>query len=538
VSKYSSSALQLLRTDDFTGGLNLRANAFQLAPNESPDLLNVDIDPRGGFTSRAGCGAVHGAALGVDPEQGDVFTPTQVVRLHTWGQYLVGSTDTSQIIYIDEWGQNFSVGTDLDLGVYMEYGAGFAQFYTNDSYNGDNLFICTDGGGYLFDGTALTISGAGQWQNDLSTPNGEHMPAAYHICSHIDRMWVASVWEDGTPYPNRLRFSHPLFPKSWREEDYIDIVDGGEGITGIVSYNGNLVVFKERGVFLLSGYSTETFQLIPISLKMGCVNPLGFTEFEGRLFFFDGANGLLEFDGVRMANVSTAIWPIFEPPIDFATGSIRVWSGGRKLYLSDIGRKLTFVYDPTLGRGGAWTKYELADGECLAHGVAWKDSSDLRVAFCHPSQGHIFAFDKQLSTDDWDGDPHEFASYYTTRWQDAGNVSVKKRWRRVDMICKQPSNSYPGDYNIDVKALYDWQEGVIRRSSLATVKASAVENPFVWGGNWGEGNWGQLVEGAQYVRSSPLGPARAVQLKVVGPRGVPWGVDSLTYKFNYRRLRS
>jgi len=33
------SRLSLLRTDDFTGGINLRADPFQLGDNESPDLL-------------------------------------------------------------------------------------------------------------------------------------------------------------------------------------------------------------------------------------------------------------------------------------------------------------------------------------------------------------------------------------------------------------------------------------------------------------------------------------------------------------------
>ena len=39
---------------DFTGGLNFRADQFQLAPNESPEMLNVEVDPRGGVFSRAG----------------------------------------------------------------------------------------------------------------------------------------------------------------------------------------------------------------------------------------------------------------------------------------------------------------------------------------------------------------------------------------------------------------------------------------------------------------------------------------------------
>lgn len=46
--------IKMMTAKDFRGGLNLRADAFELAPNESPDLLNVDIDPRGGVEQRNG----------------------------------------------------------------------------------------------------------------------------------------------------------------------------------------------------------------------------------------------------------------------------------------------------------------------------------------------------------------------------------------------------------------------------------------------------------------------------------------------------
>lgn len=40
--------------NDFTGGINFRADQFQLAENESPFLINMEIDPRGGLFTRAG----------------------------------------------------------------------------------------------------------------------------------------------------------------------------------------------------------------------------------------------------------------------------------------------------------------------------------------------------------------------------------------------------------------------------------------------------------------------------------------------------
>jgi hypothetical protein len=49
-----ASSIQFSEQRDFTGGLNFRADQFQLAPNESPFILNMEVDPRGGVFSRAG----------------------------------------------------------------------------------------------------------------------------------------------------------------------------------------------------------------------------------------------------------------------------------------------------------------------------------------------------------------------------------------------------------------------------------------------------------------------------------------------------
>jgi len=48
------AGLNITELSDFTGGLNFRADQFQLSSFESPDMLNVEIDPRGGVFSRGG----------------------------------------------------------------------------------------------------------------------------------------------------------------------------------------------------------------------------------------------------------------------------------------------------------------------------------------------------------------------------------------------------------------------------------------------------------------------------------------------------
>ena len=45
---------KLTMLEDFSGGLNLRSDQFNLGPNESPNMLNVDVDPRGGIKMRLG----------------------------------------------------------------------------------------------------------------------------------------------------------------------------------------------------------------------------------------------------------------------------------------------------------------------------------------------------------------------------------------------------------------------------------------------------------------------------------------------------
>ena len=56
--------LRAIRVDDFTGGLNLDSNVFQIRPNETSDLLNVDLNPKGGVSTRWGFRRINSTAVG------------------------------------------------------------------------------------------------------------------------------------------------------------------------------------------------------------------------------------------------------------------------------------------------------------------------------------------------------------------------------------------------------------------------------------------------------------------------------------------
>ena len=154
-----------------------------------------------------------------------------------------------------------------------------------------------------------------------------------------------------------------------------------------------------------------------------------------------------------------------------------------------------------------------------------------------------------------------FSSYYTTPWQDANNVSNRKMWRRPDFVVKQTTVAT----DLTLRVYHDWEEAIIARSYVVSLDASGdslIWNPVVgslyndvgftynnagvlYNGNepdgidgWDEANWGESSTGSALAVGKSLGLARSVQLSIQGEGGKPWGVNSITYKYNPRKVRA
>ncbi|MEE8307116.1 MAG: hypothetical protein V3R81_07610, partial [Gammaproteobacteria bacterium] len=93
-------AAQAYRYDeksDFTGGLNLRADQFNLTENESPALLNVEVDPRGGVRRRDAVTKINSTAL--DNEIISLMTHYEADQNQILAATLDPATTQSQIFY-------------------------------------------------------------------------------------------------------------------------------------------------------------------------------------------------------------------------------------------------------------------------------------------------------------------------------------------------------------------------------------------------------------------------------------------------------
>jgi len=520
---------------DFTGGLNYRADQFQLKDNESPLMVNVDIDPRGGVFSRGGYQRIN------TTDVAGTWTPQRLTPFYGDTANVMLTTLTK--VY-QSTGANFSLlqyTGSVDITSTATWGAALAQW-------GKTLYIATgpSGAGYKWltaDTLATTLTASGPtWQAYVS-PVGGHQPLCQHLTVHASKMFAANTNEDGVAHPNRLRWSHENSPENWLEADYIDLQGGGDGITGIRVVNGSLVVFKPHSIYLVLGYDTATFQVVEISNTLGVVSPRHFTAGDEGVYFYSMKAGLHFFNGNAVEDVFSNMRPIIDLAYVNAASPSSIslsWIGQRvwiSLPYSIVTGKtvptVNLVYDPSLK---AYTQFESADSYGVVGGTDFRDSLNRNYRLlAHPNTACIVDVDDyNKATDMLVGTTQSsFASKYRTKWFDGGTYLQKKMFRRPDFVLKEPS----GTIVIGVKVFHNFVEsdGDERRSFDMTLTPNAAG--MLWGtGVWGTGKWGGGAISSIIQKGSNLGLAKSVQLQFTGPLSAKWGLDSIGYKFQSRRI--
>jgi hypothetical protein len=517
-------------------------------------MLNVDINPKGGIQRRLGCLRRNTTSVGSYTTAN--WTPQ---RLFPWfaeqGKYLMLST--SDKVFYSTTGDF----TDLGITINSQAGAEFAS-WTDD--NSSNLYISC---GYSYQTrrwdvaslTALTASGVGQWQNDLSNPTGAHAPKCQHVTTHADRLWVANTNEDNVNYPNRVRFSHPLFPESWREDDYIDVIGGGSGITAIVPFSGFLLVFKPRSVFAIYGYSDDTFQLVELSRNVGAANSKSVVLSDQGVYFFSYPEGVYFYDGVGIKDIFSNLRSLITNadineealatlsmgyankkvfvslPSGVAEGSVATYNQSAVVY-NQANRKfdgfvrastptVTFVYNELVDNG-AWSVYRTGDGYGFISPVYYLDSAGTtHNCAIHPYQPYAFDFDvPNLHTDNFTGTILNFDSYYYFPWIEGDNSSSYKLWRRPNFICRRETN----DVTLDIEIFHDFNPIDVVKTFQIPITAIQYQD---------QGGWNPTELGSVQVKGISLGFARSVQMRVSNNSGQPWSIDGVAYKYSPRSIK-
>lgn len=534
------STLQIFQQQDFTGGLNFRADQFQLADNESPRMLNVEIDPRGGVFSRGGYERINSTAVGGtwSPHQLHWFSGATPRVMLSNGTKVLHST-----------GGDFTVlqsGAGTDVAVSGDEGACFVNW-------GDELYIAggQDGSsGYRWKttdtyATAIPVLTTSHWNNNYNSPGSNYFPLCEHLVVHVNKMFAANVSVSGTNYPNRIHWSHEDSPRDWASADYIDIPAGGTGIRGMAVVAGALVIFKPQSIFILYGYDSSDFRLVQLSTKLGAVSHRGMAVSDTGVFFFSNPEGLFFFDGSSLADIFAPLRPAVDTgqfntsapdAISLSWVNNKLWMSApydRETTVTEP--KVNFVFDPSIGGGGAWTMFQTADGYGLISGCDFTDASDVNYGYMiHPEEPRVVSVDRySLEADNITGTPANFTTTYRTKWFDGGSYMQKKMFRRPDFVVKEPSLTA----SINIKVFHDFDDGTNNERRNYDLTITPPDSGLIWGTDlWGD-NWGSGLSTASVVTGKNLGLARCVQIEMTGPPGQAWGVNSIGWKFQPRRIK-
>lgn len=501
---------------DFTGGLNLRADAFQLAPNESPDLMNVDVDPRGGFAMRKVV-APFGAAMASAPHSLFSYEKT------------AGGTEVFAV-----------VGTSVERGSGGAWTAIAQQSTSARCRSVTFKDVCYIQNGVdqplRWDGT--TASRLAQTYNAGDTPNNGDMPIAKCITVWAGSVWVANTLEGGVARPNRVRFSHPNFAEDYRDFEFFDVDTGSDGdfITALVPYGDRLLIFKTKSVYAVYGTDPDNFAVLPVSHEVGTLSQESVVQTDVGLFFFSWPEGVFRYDGRTVTWQFEKLYPAITDGLinDANQSKITLGWGNRRLWVAVPYASATanrvFVLDPTLEKSGAWVQYDLPLGPFFE----WRPpAGDVLFLASGVGKARLLKLDQDGVADDFGAGAVHVASWYRTRWADFEQPGILKRWRRPEIVLRGGAESL---IRVDEFSDYDpsFSTG---HFNLATAATGGV---LTWGtGQWGTANWAGNGQKNLVLRGSPFGTARATSLQFNGPTtNVSWGVDSIVFKFRPKPVKA
>lgn len=512
---------RLATLESFAGGLNLRADQFDLADNESPDMLNVSVDPRGGIAMRRGVDRRNPTAVSDDVKG-------------IWGFHTDGATNQLMVNYgtavAHSASGNFTALTNITARTSGSrvYGATFNNVAYGVSY--DQVSFRWDGSTDADLGTTL----------DGSAGN---MPKAQHIAVWNNFVWVGNTYESGdTKF--RLRWSNLNDAEKWSASDFVDIDKGehGDYITGLVPHGDRLVVFKNNSAYAVFGFDSDSFQVVTLSNSVGSVDLSSPVSTPYGVFTWHGHEGVYLYDGERFHWVFSKLQPaIDDGRITFTNPPQLAWANNR-LYVSvdwtasgAATVRRTLVYDPSLGGGGAWTTSDIDAGPLYAYRPP--NSTPIVVAGCVTNTGsviHIDAEDTRV-TDRYVSTETHIDSHFTTSWVTAKNPIVKKRWGKARMVTLAKSS-----ITLGVQVYRDFDKAQAYKTF--DVEIAGRDSTSVWDiAQWNDGNWAADAEVtiSDVKRLPTIGTAQAVSMRIDGPKLTDntWEVNALAFTYVPRRLR-
>lgn len=458
---------------DFSGGWNPRDAWSQVADNESPDMLNVTLDQRGGIAKRLGLTKLNGS---------DQIVNTGNV------QSLYYSSAIDKMIA--------QVGTDLytstDGGV--NWSASIKTFTTSArchmvDFLGKVVIIHPVDTVFTYDGTTFSAAVANSpkgtcitvWQNALWSIGDSTNP------SRVTRSDLGAITYPASPVTNDIRAIN---------DKPLTAIGGGIGID--VQGRSGLMVYKEDSQYRIHASDTGAYSVM--DLQFGASGPACITTNAGiTVALCKRGVTATRGDGTAPVYVSSRQEPLFrESQITFSTAG--TWQVGnfRDRVIMSLARDGAVVNNFTL-------EFHPSDGWFAPHSFGLSSMTNYtknvnqliggKVGSAAASYGYVLNVFTGGSDD---------GSSITSRWQCRWFEPMRgseARFRRLLVAGR-------GEFSLLVKKDYEMGLGISYTIDIG------AQNADLWGSsNWGSAYWSAEIA-QEYDRIFSLGHGRSISFEV------------------------
>lgn len=373
-----ASKLKVAPIPSFVGGLNIYANASQVADNESPDLQNIEFFGVSGMRKRRGFKVV----CSTPPATGHKIQ----------GKFTYNTNSDVEVLCVSNGKLYKQVGV-----VWILVGGSFsATKNVNACQVGDRLYIA-DGESPLqyYNGSGLTTTGL------TAAPSRVEQLIFYNkriYCNSADNK-------------DRFYYGAPLTSTgdSVNTGDFTADTDGGyygfgsaKKITGFAKQGTSLYVFLENSISRIDPTSSGTpatydHQETQISNSVGCRAPRSIDNVENDIFFVDSTiyslGEVAQYATIRTKNVSAKISDIFDSMSqDVIKNASGIYYNKEQVYLLSI--QATGSYNSTvIGYHvgyRAWVKWTGISANCF---LDFTDSSGVKHLYFgsdNPTDGNVY----------------------------------------------------------------------------------------------------------------------------------------------------
>lgn len=498
----------------FARGLNTAVGPYALREGyeddpsglgaEARDLINVVSRRRGNVSRRDGCTNI--AALS---DQTELITSISIIGQDSTG-FAVCSTDDGRLIAIDE----------SDPGAVTELVASGLSASAPWAFKRATVQSTTYGPAYGCNGidtareTDGTGGGTGNWTASSGTFPGASGKGGSLLEYHDNSFWISGVVTSGSFYDDAVYWSYPGDARNWPAENVVRFApDDGSPITAIVSSGPYLVVFKERGIWVI--YDSSSGANRKVVDDAGTISPRSVVAGRDGVYFLDPQHGVMLFNGASVKKVSEQLDLTFvdTPYANKATASAALWNGHYYLAFDDTyGQR---VYDLDTDTGSWWR--HSPEVENLA---VWDRGSGPILVASTADTGNLWELFKPGELYD---DGVIFESYWQGPYHTFGDPDLRKRCREVHVDGRGTVSLF---VNTDYAAGPGDLEGVLALS----------EDAGTFGGSGNQDGSDLFGSGSSVGEDSvfALGTARAWSVSVYSAAAQSWELDAYTMRMTKR----